>query len=91
MGLPAEFFPMIWPMVLQTVSEATGGLDLNTLRPVDNCSFKQQPALFIHGTEDEMISLDHTERNFEKYGCSDKSVAYCSGTHNDFRSNDVIT
>ena len=90
MGMPVEFFPMLWPGVCEAVNQATGGLDLYTLRPVDCCADKTQPVLFIHGSEDELIPKNNTVRNFEKYGGVDKDVIYCSGTHNDFRSSEVI-
>ncbi len=64
MGMPVEFFPMLWPGVCQAVNEATGGLDLNTLRPVDRCAGKTHPVLFVQSAEDELIPKDNTERNF---------------------------
>lgn len=64
MGMPDEFFPMLWPMVCQAVQEATGGLNLTTLKPVDHCASQTHPVLFIQSNDDELVPKANTERNF---------------------------
>lgn len=65
-------------------------MDLNQLKPVKFCQNAVLPALFIHGTDDELISMDHTEENFEAYKGAEKDVYYCEGGHNDPRPKEVL-
>ena len=70
------------------VGQATGGLDLNTLNPMESAAARTVPGLFMHGIEDTLIPMDHTERNFEAYG-GPKDVSYFDGGHNDERPQDT--
>ena len=63
-GLPDEFFPTLWLGICQEIKQATGGLDLTTLRPVDHCEGKTHPVLFIQSVDDKLIPKENTEQNF---------------------------
>ena len=89
-GMPPEaIMQMMWPQVCQAVSQATGGLDLNTLNPVESAAQRTVPALFMHAIDDNLIPMSHTERNFEAYGAADKDVTYFEGDHNSERPQDA--
>ena len=82
-GMPPEaIMQMMWPQICQMVGQATGGLDLNTLNPIESAAQRNIPALFIHAVDDVLIPMSHTERNFEAYGGQPKDVSYCEGDHN---------
>ena len=71
------------------IKQATGGMDLNNLKPVEfakNCTI---PALFVHACDDELIPMDHTERNQEAYA-GPKEVAFCEGDHNSQRPKETM-
>ena len=68
-GIPEPFVDMLWPQMVEKIAETTGGMDLNSLRPIDHCPSRSVPALFVHGVDDDLIPMDHSERNFEVYGC----------------------
>ena len=76
-------------MICEQVREATGGLDLNTLNPVESAPQRTIPGLFLHGIEDELIPMSHTEANFEAYGGAVKDVSYFDGDHNSSRPADT--
>lgn len=85
MGLPAEMLTAIFPMVDQQIKQVTGGMEIKDLRPVATVPTLTFPALFVHGIDDELIPMDHTERLFEAYGGAVKDVNYCEGDHNSIR------
>jgi dipeptidyl aminopeptidase/acylaminoacyl peptidase len=89
MGMPAEFFEMMWPMIVKTVNEATDGMNLKTHNPVAACPKRNFPVLFVHACDDELVPMEHTEQLFEKYAGDDKDAIYCEGTHNTERPEDV--
>ena len=51
----------MWPEVCTGISEVTGGMDLNNLRPVDQCPKRTYPALFIQAVDDELVPIEHSE------------------------------
>lgn len=95
MGLPKELLTAMFPMVDQQIKIMTGGMEIAKLRPVDHCPSHTTPALFIHAIDDQLIPMDHTERNFAAYGGAVKEVNYCEGDHNSIRpeetTNQVFT
>ena len=56
-------------------------MDLNTLKPVEYAPNCKMPAMFIHACDDELIPMDHTEKNQNAYG-GPKEVSFCEGDHN---------
>ena len=60
-------------------------MSLEDLKPEANAPKLHFPALFIHGVDDELIPMDHTERIFAVYGGAVKEVNYCEGDHNSVR------
>ena len=74
----------MWPQVVMQINQATGGMDLNTLKPVEHAPKCKMPALFIHACDDELIPMDHTEKNQSAYG-GPKEVSFCEGDHNSER------
>lgn len=90
-GMPPEaIMQMMWPQVCMQVAQATGGLDLNTLNPVELAPQRTIPGLFLHAIDDNLIPMSHTERNFDAYGGSTKDVSYFEGDHNTERAVDTI-
>jgi len=85
MGLPEQFLQMLWPQITQGIQQVTGGMDLSTLKPVEFAKNQTVPALFVHGVDDELIPMEHTERIFAAYAGTEKNVAYCEGDHNSER------
>ena len=81
MGIPEEFVAMLMPQIKMSVESKTG-MKLDELKPVDYAKDCQCPVLFIHGCDDDFITMDHTEKNLEAYGCTDKDAIYCTGDHN---------
>ena len=67
------------------VNEATNGMNLNKHNPILSCPNRQMPVLFMHGCDDDLIPMDHTEKLFEAYAGEDKDAVYFAGGHNDFR------
>ena len=63
MGVPPEFLQMMWPQVSMQINQVTGGMNMDQLKPVDFAPKVSTPALFVHGVDDELIPMDHTERN----------------------------
>lgn len=90
MGIPPQMVDMLWPQLSMQIMQVTGGMNLSEMRPIDHCPKRMVPALFIHGIEDDLIPMDHSARNFEAYGCSEKDVCYCEGDHNSRRPNEVL-
>ena len=89
-GMPPEaIMGMMWPQVCMQVSQVTGGLDLNSLNPVLSAPQRTIPGLFLHAIDDNLIPINHTERNFEAYGGSVKDVCYFEGDHNTERPHDA--
>jgi dipeptidyl aminopeptidase/acylaminoacyl peptidase len=90
MGLPAEFFEMVWPQIVQAVNQATDGMNLKSHNPVTAAANRHLPVLFVHGVDDELVPCDHSERLFEKYAGEKKDAVYCEGGHNDPRPKDTM-
>ena len=80
----------MWPQVCAQVSQATNGLDLNTLNPVESAPARTIPGLFLHAVDDVLIPMSHTERNLEAYGADTKDVSYFEGDHNSERPADAM-
>lgn len=89
MGIPQEMIDMIWPQIVMAVNEATNGMNLKNHNPVAACPNRKLPIVFVHGVDDELIPMDHTERLFEAYAGEDKDAIYCEGGHNDPRPLDT--
>ena len=87
---PEAIMQMMWPQICQQVGQATGGLDLNTLNPVESATSRTIPGLFLHAIDDNLIPMSHTERNFEAYGGQIKDVSYFEGDHNTERPQDTM-
>jgi dipeptidyl aminopeptidase/acylaminoacyl peptidase len=49
-------------------------MEIKDLRPVVTVLRLTFPALFVHGIDDELIPINHTERLFEAYGRAVKDV-----------------
>jgi len=79
----------MWPSLCQMVNQETGGLDLNTLNPIESAAQRNIPGLFLHAINDELIPMSHSERNFEAYGGAVKDVSYFDGDHNSPRPDDT--
>lgn len=60
-------------------------MNLNKHNPILACPNRKYPVLFIHGCDDELIPMEHTEKLIEAYAGEDKDAIYCEGGHNDFR------
>ena len=89
-GMPPEaIMGMMWPQVCAQVKQATGGLELDTLNPVEAAPQRTIPGLFLHAIDDNLIPMSHTERNFEAYGGPTKDVSYFEGDHNSERPEDT--
>ena len=85
----------MWPQVVEVIKQHTagmggGGMDLNNLKPVEKAFNGTCPALFLHAIDDELIAMEHTEKNFEAYGGQNKNVAYFEGDHNSMRPQDTM-
>lgn len=65
-------------------------MKINELRPVDHAPKCKTPAYFIHGIDDDFVTMSHTEENFTAYGTEAKDVNYCEGDHNDARDPTVL-
>ena len=66
-------------------------MNILELKPEEHCAkWTNCPALFVHGIDDDFITMDHTERNFAAYGDANKQQALCEGDHNSERPADVI-
>ena len=63
---------------------------MNTLNPAESAAQRTIPGLFIHAVDDNLITMNHTERNFEAYGGQPKDVSYCEGDHNTERPPDAM-
>ena len=48
------------------------------------------PAFFLHGSEDNFIVPEHSEKNFAAYGGTNKVIKKCAGDHNSPRPDDMI-
>ena len=57
--------------------------------PVQCCANRSFPVLFIHGVDDTLIAVEHTEKLFDAYSSQDKDAIYVEGGHNDQRSNET--
>lgn len=90
MGLPAEMVEMVWPQIVKAVNEATNGMNLKNHNPVAVCPNRHLPIVFVHGVDDELIPMEHTERLFEAYAGEDKDAIYTEGGHNDPRPADTL-
>jgi hypothetical protein len=90
MGIPKEMFNALFPMIEQQIKMVTGGMEIRSLRPIDKVGSLTFPALFIHGVDDTLIPMDHTERLYAAYGGSVKEVNYCEGDHNGMRPYDTL-
>lgn len=90
MGVPKEMIGALLPMIEQQVKEVTGGMEIRSLRPIDKVGSLTFPALFIHGVDDTLIPMDHSERLYEAYGGSTKEVNYCEGDHNGMRPYETL-
>ena len=64
-------------------------MDLNNLKPVEFAPKQTIPALFVHGIDDELIPMDHTEKNQEAYA-GPKDVSFCEGDHNSQRPKETM-
>mmetsp|Transcript_11639 Transcript_11639/g.15780 ORF Transcript_11639/g.15780 Transcript_11639/m.15780 type:complete len:148 (-) Transcript_11639:96-539(-) len=90
-GMPPEaLMQMLWPQVCAAVNQETGGLDLNTLNPIESAAQRTVPGLFLHAIDDELIPMSHTERNFDSYAGAVKDVSYFEGNHNSQRPDDTL-
>merc|ERR1711957_161858 len=89
MGIPPELAQMLLPMLSGQITQKTG-MDLSKITPVSHCAgWKETPALFLHGIDDQMISRMHSQKNFDAYGCADKETVFFNGDHNAQRPDDV--
>ena len=89
MGIPPDFFEMLWPQVVMAVNEATNGMNLNKHNPILMAPNRTVPVCFLHGIDDDLIPMNHSEHLLEKYAGTDKDAIYCEGGHNDFRPIDT--
>ena len=64
-------------------------MNLEQLKPVEYAPKCTTPALFVHGVDDELIPMDHTERNQEAWG-GPKDVSFCEGDHNSQRPEETM-
>ena len=62
---------------------------MEQLKPVEYAPKCMTPALFVHGVDDELIPMDHTERNQAAWG-GPKDVAFCEGDHNSQRPQETM-
>ena len=69
--------------------QLTGGMKIKELKPVEYAPKLTFPALFVHGIDDDLIPMDHSERIFEAYGGAVKDVSYCEGDHNSARPDET--
>lgn len=60
-------------------------MTIDELKPEATVSTLTFPALFVHGIDDELIPMEHSERLFAAYGGAIKDVNYCDGDHNSIR------
>ena len=90
-GMPPEaLMQMLWPQVQAAVKAETGGLDLNTLNPMESAAQRTSPCYFLHAVDDELITMNHTERNFDAYAGQPKEVTYVEGDHNTERPAETL-
>jgi hypothetical protein len=65
-------------------------MDLTKIAPINNCpAWKEAPALFLHGIDDSMINMEHSQRNHDAYGCANKDTVFVNGDHNSARPDDT--
>ena len=70
-GLGPDMIQMLLPMLTEQVKQKTGGCDLNELTPhTFSPNWKETPALFLHGQNDNFIVPNHSQRCFDAYGCA---------------------
>jgi fermentation-respiration switch protein FrsA (DUF1100 family) len=69
--------------------DARAGVNITHLRPIDFVPLCTIPALFVHGTLDDYVSMDHSLQLADKYGgpCATYSVE--SADHYSKRVDDV--
>ena len=67
------------------IKEATGGLNLAELKPVDSAPKCKCPALFLHAIDDTLIPMTHSQENFDAYGGEGKQISFFEGDHNSER------
>jgi pimeloyl-ACP methyl ester carboxylesterase len=90
MGIPPELAQMLLPMLSAQITQKTGGMDLTKIAPITHCpSWKEAPALFLHGIDDNMINMEHSQRNFDAYACANKETVFVNGDHNSARPDDT--
>ena len=90
MNAPPQLFQMFWPMVVQAINEKTGGLNLETLKPVDSCPSRTTAVLFLHAIDDQLIPMDHSQQNHDAYGGEHKEIAFFEGDHNSERPEETM-
>lgn len=90
MGIPEQFVEMMWPQVVMQVNECTNGMNLNKHNPILACPNRQTPVQFVHGIDDDLIPMNHTQELVDAYAGKDKDAIFCEGGHNDFRPKEIL-
>ena len=49
-------------------------MKINELKPIEFVKKCKTPAVFVHGIEDDFVTMSHTEENLEAYAGETKDV-----------------
>lgn len=82
-SLPEFVVDSAMNLVKQSVKDRNG-LDIDKLQPIIYANKTQTPAFFVHGVNDELISLEQTLKLYEDYA-GKKSLNVVEGGHNSTR------
>ena len=91
MQAPPQLFQMLWPQITMQIKQATGGLSLEELKPVESAPKCKCPALFLHAIDDTLIEMKHSQENFDAYGGEGKEISFFEGDHNSQRPDETMT
>ena len=65
-------------------------MKLSEINPRDFIARCKVPVMFVHGIDDELIEMSHSEKLLSAYGGETKDVQYVPGGHNDERPQETL-
>lgn len=74
--------------IIGSTIKSKNGVDINKLAPLTYAPQTFVPGFFLHATNDELISINHSLELFESYG-GEKSLNICEGSHNTARQKHI--
>lgn len=88
-GIQAHVIKMMQPQVDQMVYDRAG-FHIADVVPINAAMKCEVPALFLHGTSDQQLIMDHTEKNFAAYKGTNKVFKKFAGDHLSDRPDHII-